>query len=579
MSPHDAAARASLKGGGWLFDVQAPGETLTPESRTEDQQLISQTVRDFVASSVAPSLDRLDQKDWQCARDLVRQAGALGLLGVDVPEEEGGVHTDTATSMIVSEGLAQPASFAATIGAQVNLTILPLVLFGTSAQKERYLPRLLSGELIGAYGLTEPGAGSDALGGRTSATPSGSGYVLNGEKMWITNGGFADVFIVFAKVDGDKFSAFIVERAFGGVTSGREEHKLGLHGSSTTAVTFRDTPVPAANLLGEVGKGHTIAFNVLNFARLKLGATCAGSARTAIGEASRYAAFRRQFGQSISTFGAIRHKLGEMVVRTYAADSMNYRTAGLIDQQVGSSWSPATLVSALEEFAVEASMAKVTGSEALDFVLDENIQIHGGNGFVRDYPAERYYRDARVNRIFEGTNEINRLLIPGLLAKRAAARRVDLNASSQTRAGTAVSAVLSKQRHAIEGFKRAALGTLQAAVRTFGPTLSSEQEVLIHCADLLMDVYAAESVTLRAAAAAHAPLADLHADVAGIFVHDAALRIASSSRQALSATLSGSDLEDSLKAVTGPLQPSPLNTAAGRRRIADETVRRGSYPF
>jgi alkylation response protein AidB-like acyl-CoA dehydrogenase len=466
-------------------------------------------------------------------------------------------------------------------------------MFGTADQKRRYLPALLSGDLIGAYCLSEPSAGSDALGGRTRATRAADGgFVLNGEKMWITNGGFADVFIVFAKVDGERFSAFIVERAFGGVTSGHEEHKLGLHGSSTTSVTFQDTPVPAANLLGEIGKGHKIAFNVLNLARLKLGAMCAGGSRIAIGEAARYAAARKQFGQPIASFGAIKHKLGEMVVRTYAADSMNYRTVGLIDRWLSGAggWTPAALLTALEEFAIEASIAKVAGSETLDFVLDENIQIHGGNGYVHDYPAERHYRDSRVNRIFEGTNEINRLLIPGLLARRANAGQFPMGDASQSAwrdrvpdgpPATVADSVLADETAAVERFKRSTHAILGIAMQAYGQTLAGQQEVLMHLADMLIDVYTADSAVLRARAAAsdRLPAASLHTDLARVFVNDAALRIVASARQALATMLEGPELGAGLEGVHRSLGPLPINTTSLRRRIADEALARQGYPL
>src|SRR5215831_7885270 len=414
---------AVLRGGEWLLQAADAGSVFTPEQLTDEHRLIGRTAREFVDNEVLPVLDRLEDKDWALARTLVRKGAELGLLGVDVPEEYGGLALDKVTSLVVSEKLARSASFGATFGAHANLTIVPLMLFGSEAQKQKYLPRLLAGEIIGAYGLSETGSGSDALGARTRATRQADGsYVLNGEKMWITNGGFADLFVVFAKVDGELFTAFLVERGFG-VKSGKEEHKMGLHGSSTTALILQDVKVPAENVLGEVGKGHKVAFNVLNFARFKLGAMCGGGAAGAIGESARYAASRRQFGQPIASFGAIKHKLGEMVVRTYAIESLLYRTAGLVDARIEATphepSDGSAALAAFEEYNVEASIAKVAGSEALDYVLDENIQIHGGNGFVRDYPAQRHFRDARVNRIFEGTNEINRLLIPGMLIRRA----------------------------------------------------------------------------------------------------------------------------------------------------------------
>src|SRR6476659_8352089 len=412
-----------LRGGEWLIQPTEADAVFTPERLTEEHRLIGRTAQDFVNKEVQPKIDQLETKDWAQSRDLVKRAAGLGLLGVDVPEAYGGLGLDKVTSLVVSEKLAGAASFGATFGAHANLTIVPLMLFGSEAQKQKYLPRLLSGEMIGAYGLSESGSGSDALGARTKATRQADGsFLLNGEKMWITNGGFADLFVVFCKVDGDQFTALLVERGWG-VKSGKEEHKMGLHGSSTTALIFQDVKVPAENVLGEVGKGHKVAFNVLNFARFKLGAACGGGAYGAIGEAAKYAAARRQFGQPIASFGAIKHKIGEMVVRTYAIESLLYRTAGLVDARIDATPHDASdggpAMNAFEEYAIAASIAKVARSEALYYVLDENIQIHGGNGYVRDYPAERHFRDARVNRIFEGTNEINRLLIPGMLIKRA----------------------------------------------------------------------------------------------------------------------------------------------------------------
>jgi alkylation response protein AidB-like acyl-CoA dehydrogenase len=559
---------------------------------TDEHRLVGQTVSDLVTAEILPATDRLEQKDWAHARRLMRRCGGLGLLGVDVAEADGGGHVDTVTSMLVSERLSRSPSFGATFGAQLNLAILPLSLFGTEAQKQQYLPGLMSGDLIGAYCLSETGSGSDALSARTRATRQADGsFALDGEKMWITNGGIADLFIVFAKVDAEHFTAFIVERAFPGVTSGKEEHKMGLHGSSTTPVVLQNVNVPAGNLLGEIGKGHKVAFNVLNFARFKLGATCGGGAVSAIGEAVRYAAGRKQFGQPIASFGAIKRKLGEMVVRTYALESLNYRTAGLIDARMAAtsrdSFDPAAALAAFEEYAIEASISKVAGSEMLEFVLDENIQIHGGNGFVRDYPAERHYRDARVNRIFEGTNEINRLLIPGLLARRAGSGHLPIGAARSGRRDLPGvppadgDDALSDETRAVDWFKESTLSVLEIATETYGQTFAAQQEVLMHLADMLIDVYAADSAVLRARAAslARLPLASLHADMAKVFVNDAAVRVVASARQALAAMLDGPRLGSVLEDVHRSLRTLPIDTTGLRRRIADEALARGGYPL
>ena len=585
-----------LRGGEWLIQPSEADSVFTPERLTDEHRLIGRTAQEFVNHEVLPKLDRLEQKDWGLARDLMKLGGGLGLLGVDVPEAYGGLGLDKVTSLVVSEKLALAASFGGTFGAHANLTIVPLVLFGTEAQKQKYLPGLLSGEVIGAYGLSETGSGSDALGARTKATrqPDGS-FLLNGEKMWITNGGFADLFVVFCKVDGDQFTALLVEREWG-VKSGKEEHKMGLHGSSTTALIFQDVKVPADNVLSEVGKGHKVAFNVLNFARFKLGAMCGGGAIGAIAESAKYAASRRQFGQAISSFGAIKHKIGEMVVRTYAIESLLYRTAGLVDARIAATPHEATdgsaALAAFEEYAVEASIAKVAGSETLNYVLDENIQIHGGNGYVHDYPAERHFRDARVNRIFEGTNEINRLLIPGMLIRRAvkgdlalipAAKALQdelLGPPSMPSAGDG-DGVLADELRAIASFKKTALMVFGLAMQTFGTKLTDEQEVLMHLADIAIDVFSAESAALRAqaASAADGSRAALHVDAARVFVNDAAMRIDASARQALAATVDGDTLRTMLAALRRLLKVAPINTVAARRRLADATVERGGYPL
>jgi len=587
-----ATAPVARKGGSWLLEEVAPDGVFTPEHLTEEHRMMGRTALEFVKNEVLPVLDRLEAKDWELNRALVRRCGELGLLGTDAPEEYGGLALDKASSVVVAEGIALSASFAVTFGAMTGLSIMPILMFGTEGQKRRYLPGLVSGEIVGAYALSESGSGSDALAAKARARvePDGS-FVLNGEKMWISNCSFADLFIVFAKVDGEHFSAFIVERGFPGVSSGREEHKMGLHGSSTAPLLLQDVRVPKENLLGEIGKGHKVAFDVLNYGRFKLGAMTLGGAKAAIGEAARYAAARRQFGQPIASFGAIKHKIGEMVVRTYALESLLYRLAGLIDATVAATGhDAAALRSALDEYAVEASIAKVAGSETLDYVLDENIQIHGGNGYVRDYPAERHYRDARVNRIFEGTNEINRLLIPGMLMRRAvkgdlalipAARRLLDEIMTPAPPELPGDGLLEAERRAVAAFKKVALLILGAAMQQYGPKVSEEQEVLTAAADIAIDTFAAESAVLRAlqADAEKAPTAVAQAAAAAAFVSDAAARVEFAARTALAAMAEGDTLRTHLAALRRVLKVTPANTVALRRRLADAAVAKGSYIF
>src|SRR5688572_28798363 len=581
--------KTNLKGGSWLLDDTPSADVFTPEKLSEEHRLMARTTTEFVDNEVLPSLERLESKDWELARSLVRRCGELGLLAIAVPEEYGGLDLDKASSLAVVERIGPSASFATTFGGQANLCILPLVLFGTPEQKQKYLPSLISGELIGAYALSESGSGSDALAAKTRATkqPDGS-WRLSGEKMWISNGGFADLFIVFAKVDGEQFTAFIVERAFGGLSSGKEEHKMGLHGSSTTTILLQDVPVPAENVLGEIGRGHKVALNTLNYGRFSLGAMCAGGSRGAIGDAAKYAASRKQFGQPIAAFGAIKHKLGEMVARTYAAESLAYRTAGLIDAAIAQSGHDgASMARSFEEFAIEASICKVMGTETLDFVLDENVQIHGGNGFVSDYMAERYFRDARVNRIFEGTNEINRMLIPGMLVRRGIKGELPLVAaamalqeellSASLQLGGDDDAPLAAERRLVASFKKVALMVIGTALQTFGDRLESEQEVLSFAADLLIDTYAAESAVARAAAAVQQrhPLAGLHEAAARAFVAEAAGRVEAAAKSALAATAEGDTLRTLLVALRRVLKPSPVNVVRLRRQLAEAVTERG----
>ena len=585
----------SRSGAEWLVSDTPPGEVFTPERLSAEHRLIEQTAAEFMTNEVAPALADLEKKDWAKARALVARAGELGLIGVDTPEEFGGVGLDKAAAIVVGEAVGESASFATTFGAQTGLAIIPVLCFGTPAQQQKYLPKIVSGEVIGAYCLSESGSGSDALSARTKATKLADGsWSLTGEKMWITNGGFADVFIVFAKVDGEHFSAFIVERGFPGVSSGKEEHKMGLHGSSTTPIVLQDARVPAANLLGEVGKGHKIAFNVLNYGRFKLAAMCTGGARGTIAEAARYASSRRQFGQPIATFGAIRHKLAEMTLRLYAVESALFRTTGLIDERIAatSAHDGASIAAALEEFAIEASLLKVASSEAVDFIVDENVQIHGGNGFVADYPAERRYRDARVNRIFEGTNEINRLLVPGVVIKRALkgglpvlkaaqAVRDELMTVAPPQVTGGESDPLGEAKRVATGLRKTVLATLGLSMETWGEGLQREQEALMSLTDLMIDTFLVDSSVLRAeqAQAASSAMAALHADAASVIAHDAGLRADATARTLLASMQEGDGLRTSLAGLRRILKVAPVNTVAARRRIADAVTERRAYVF
>ena len=596
MTPTLSDRETTVKGGSWLLQETLTDDTFTPEQMSEEQRLIHQTADEFT-TEVVDQNEQLETKDWDLARKLLKRSGDLGLLGTDVPEEYGGFELDKVSSAIIAGTLGKAGSFSAAFGAHTGLTILPIRMFGTETQKQKYLPGLVSGDIVGAYCLSENSSGSDALGAKAKAIRNDEGhYVLTGEKMWITNGGFADLYIVFAKVDGTDFTAFIVERSFDGVATGQEEHKMGLHGSATTPVLFQDVFVPAENLLGEVGKGHKVAFNVLNYGRFKLGASTVGGAQAAVGESARYAKTRHQFGQPIATFGAIKQKLGEMTCRAYAVESMVYRTAGLIDvnieqNEVHTDDEKGTAVlRALEEFASESSILKVAGSEALNYILDENIQIHGGNGFVKDYPAERRYRDSRVNRIFEGTNEINRLLIPGMLIKRSVGGSLPLIAAVKKlqdeilgpRAITRPDEKpLPTERTSVVMFKKVALAVLGLTLQRFGDKVSDQQEILSYASDILIDTYAADSVVTRArnAIESNAHSASLQSDAATCFVNDAAMRIDYAARSALAAICDGDTLQTHLAGLRKILKVTPVNTVSIRSRLADATVEREEYIF
>jgi butyryl-CoA dehydrogenase len=524
----------------------------------------------------------------------LRKAGELGLLGIGVPEEFGGLEMDDVTALLVAEHIAKYASFSSTVGAHSTIGTLPLVYFGTEEQKRKYLPRLTSGEMIGAYCLSEPHAGSDALAARTRADldPSGTHYLLNGEKMWITNGGWAGLYTVFAKVGGEKFTAFLVERDFPGVRVGAEEKKMGIKGSSTCPVILENAQVPVENVLGDIGRGHIIAFNILNVGRLKLGAGCVGGAKKILAISIQYAKDRKAFGHAIADFGLIQHKLAEMAIRTFASETLVYRTGGLIDAQLSSfSWrqpdAGKTVLKVVEEFAVECSIAKVWPSEALDYIVDEGVQIHGGYGYHQDYAVERAYRDSRINRIFEGTNEINRLLITGMLLKRAQKGQIPLMGAaesliSEMLSGPAVAAdasdgALAAERQIVVNIKKIALLSAGVAFQRFLTDLENQQEILAEISNVIMDAYASESALLRAEKLVQGGRGAHASDMTAVLVRDALGRAETSARSVLAACSEGDTLRANLGFLRRFTRFEPVNSVEIRRRIASRLIEAEKY--
>src|SRR5215471_5400398 len=503
------AATREVKGGSFLIEERDPCEIFTSENLTEEHRAIGRTAAQFFANEVVPHLEAIQHQEPGVAVAALRKAASLGLTSMSIPEEYGGLAMDLASAMVVAEQIAGDGSYAAWHGAHTGIGTLPIVYFGTEEQKKKYLPKLATAEMIAAYALSEPHAGSDALAARTRADLNleGTHYILNGQKMWITDGAAADLITVFAKVGGEQFTAFLVERAFGGVTSGAEEKKMGIKGSSTTAVYLDNVRVPAGNVLGEIGRGHIIAFNILNIGRLKLGPFALGGAKNVLAVSLKYAKERKAFGSPIAEFGAIQYKLAEIAIRIFAAESMTWRLAGLIEGQLeGFSWDRAdasdTMLKAVEEYAAECSMVKVYGSEMLDYVVDEGVQIHGGYGYHQDYAVERAYRDSRINRIFEGTNEINRLVITGMLLKRAARGQLALipavqKVLSEALAGPAPNDGSSEESRLVSNAKKIGLLTLGLAYQKFSGALEQQQEVMMYLADILMEAFAMESVLLR----------------------------------------------------------------------------------
>ena len=545
-----------------------------------------------MAEELRPRIADLERKEDGLSRQLLEQAANLGLLGVLVPERYDGLEMGVTTQMLVSERLGSYASFSVTYAAHAGIGTLPIVFFGSEEQKRRYLPRLMAGEMMGAYCLSEPHAGSDSLASRTNArlTADGKHYVLSGQKMWISNGSWADLYTVFAKVDGKHFTAFLVERSWAGVKAGAEEHKMGIRGSSTTALYLDDVLVPVENVLGEVGRGHVIAFNILNVGRLELAASCVGGAKDLIAESARYAQQRKAFGKKIGEFGAIRKKLADMAAAAFAGESLTYRTAGMIDARLeGLSWdSPdaaKTALRAIEEYAVECSIAKVHLSEALDFIADEAVQIHGGYGYHQDYAVERGYRDSRINRIFEGTNEINRLLTTGMLCKRAAQGRLDLTGPAMAPTPSAQRGrrtpkqrpPLADQRDLVDRAKRGTLAMFRLATRRFGSELEQQQEVASAIADMLTCVYASESALLRAERLNPTVAGEAAEDMLTLLAYEAVRSVRDLGSLVLGACSAGPDLATGFKAFDTLVTTMPPDLPAARDRVAAWVLEAGGY--
>ena len=573
-----------MNGGSFLIEDQKPGDVFTPEDITEDHKAIARTAREFFDREVAPHVDEIQHGNHDLAVKALRVAASLGLESVLTPERYGGMEMDLTSVLIVAEQLARDGSFAAWHGAHAGIGTLPLLLFGTEAQKEKYLPKLSSCEYVGAYCLSEPQAGSDALAAKTHAELSsdGSHYVLNGQKMWITNGGKADFFTVFAKIDGEQFTAFLVERAFAGVSSGAEEKKMGIKGSSTTPVFFDNVKVPVENVLGEIGRGHVIAFNILDIGRLKLGPFALGGAKAVLADSIAYAKERKAFGTTISQFGLIQHKLAEMAIRIYATDSMTYRVDGLVAaENKDFSWdapdAARRMMKSFEEYAAECSVIKVYASEMLDYVVDEGVQIHGGYGYHQDYAVERAYRDSRINRIFEGTNEINRLLISGMLLKRAQQGKLGLVKAAKglmddILSGPSAAAEGETEEHRlVHNAKKIALLLLAQAFEKFGPQLEKQQEILGAIADVVMETFAMESSLLRT------EKNKTGADLCAVTLRDSMARIEATARPVLAACAEGDALRGNMAVLRRFAKYEPINSIVLRRSIATRLLAAGHY--
>jgi alkylation response protein AidB-like acyl-CoA dehydrogenase len=588
-----------VKGGSFLIESISPQEVFTPEDFTEEQRLIAKATTDFVVGEVQPLIEEIEEKKEGLMASLVKKAGELGLLSSDIAEEYGGQNLDKVSSLLITEKMTQGgASFIVAYAVHTGIGSLPIIFFGNKEQKNRYLPAIATGEKIAAYALTEPDAGSDALNAKTTAmlSPDGKYYILNGQKQFISNAGIADLFVTYAKVDGDKFTSFIVDRNTEGVSVDEEENKMGVKGSSTRSVIFSDAKVPVENVLGEIGRGHVVAFNTLNIGRFKLGGGCVGASKIALQDAVTHAKQRVQFGKPIAEFGLIKHKIAEMTIRTFTAESMVYRTAGLIDrilQRIDhhAEDSGIRMAKGIEEYAIEDSINKVYSSEVLDYVVDEALQIFGGYGYIHDYPVERYYRDSRINRIWEGTNEINRLVIMDMLMRRAMKNRLPLLAAAQKVANELLTLrptvemddeKLTLQKGMVEMSKKIGLLVAGAAVQKYMMKLADEQEILGLISNMVIETFAMESALVRALKSMERPedeRSQIQKAMVKVYINDAFERVEGFAKQALAAIAEGDTLRTQLSALKKLARFNPINTVALRRGIVDTVIKVGRYPF
>lgn len=584
-----------VKGGSFIIEEIGPDQVFTPEDFTEEHLMIAKTTEDYVANEVMPVVEKLENHEFENSVKLLKHAGELGLLGTDVPEEYGGLGLDKITSALIAEKMSRAGGFSISHGAHVGIGSLPIVLFGNEEQKQKYLPKLASGELLAAYALTEPGSGSDALGAKTTAklNEAGTHYILNGEKQWITNAGFADVFVVYAKVDGEKFTAFIVERTFPGVSTGAEEKKMGIKSSSTRTLILEDVPVPVENVLGEVGRGHVIAFNILNIGRYKLGVGAVGGSKSAFELTVKYAKERKQFNRTIAGFNLTKEKLATLASEIYAAESSVYRTVGLFDERMGSfseeeARDGKAIAASIAEYAIECSLNKFFSTEVLDHVVDEGVQIHGGYGFMQEYEIERAYRDSRINRIFEGTNEINRLLVPGTYVKKAMKGELPLFEKAQSLQEELMMLMpeepgdepLALQKYLVRNAKKIALMAAGLAVQKFGEKLEEEQEILVNIADIVSFTYAMESSVLRTEKAiARDGLEKSKQKLlyTEIFAQAAFNRIEADAKETLIAVSSGDTQRMLLSSLRKLTRYTPINVIPKKREAADKLIEAEKY--